>query len=175
MRYNFWVKDLLFIFKRSVILPTMTFGGAHTSIISVFHSFITQWYSNDPQFCSKSEQRFSIVLFRNSSVVPGQESTTVTVGADSMHLCRIFAFYRIEKHFTVLQKNIQKNLSLFVRNGSKSLLSWCPKRLFCHLYVITSITLLWGSFSFGYLFFPLCISRRWFTNIFCWPDYLYCT
>ena len=108
MRYNFWVKDLLFIFKRSVILPTMTFGGAHTSIISVFHSFITQWYSNDPQFCSKSEQRFSIVLFRNSSVVLGQESTTVTVGADSMHLCRIFAFYRIEKHFTVLQKKYSK-------------------------------------------------------------------
>ena len=78
----------------------MMIGGAHTSMISVFHSFITQWYSNDPQLCSKLKQPFSDILLTNSFGVLGHESTTLTVVADSIHVSGLYAFYKKDKHIS---------------------------------------------------------------------------
>ena len=86
----------------------MSFEGAHTSMISVFHSFITQWYSNDPQLCCKLKQPFSDILLTNSFRVLGHESTTVTVVSDSIHVFGLFAFYKKDKHISMYCKQKTK-------------------------------------------------------------------
>lgn len=85
-------------------------------MISVIHSFITQWYSKKPQMCVKSSQLLLNTLSRYSMESRGQETTTVTVSAGSMHFFWFLASYKIKKypHFSILQNTVPllKNFSI---------------------------------------------------------------
>lgn len=94
------------VMETNAFLPTIFVEGAHTSTISVIHSFITQWYSKEKHVCLILKQFFDNSLSIFSFRLRGHESTTVTVSADSMHFCGFPDVYKTKQcpHFNALQR-----------------------------------------------------------------------
>lgn len=72
----------MFFFR---LVPTILQLGAHTSIVSFLHAFITQWYSNEVQECVMFLQPFFLAASFHSFAVFGHEFTILVVEIDSLH------------------------------------------------------------------------------------------
>lgn len=96
-----------------VFLPTISCRGAHTSIVSFIHTFMTQWYSNDEHGCVNLSQPFLTAASFHCETVWGHDFTILAVAAEAVQSSALTNTYNILFYHNFLFHNYTLNTLYF--------------------------------------------------------------